>query len=55
MADVKFMVMYPRPQDMETFDHLYQDEEVRPAMDSRPNMPVASRHSRTSIRRSTYR
>ena len=28
MADVKLMVMYPRPQDMETFDHLYQDEDV---------------------------
>lgn len=28
MADVKLMVMYPRPQDMETFDRLYQDEDV---------------------------
>jgi uncharacterized protein (TIGR02118 family) len=28
MADIKFTVMYPRPQDMETFDHLYQDENV---------------------------
>ncbi len=28
MADVKLVVMYPRPQDMETFDHLYQDEDV---------------------------
>jgi len=28
MADVKLMVMYPRPQDMETFDYLYQDEDV---------------------------
>jgi uncharacterized protein (TIGR02118 family) len=28
MADVKLMVIYPRPQDMETFDHLYQDEDV---------------------------
>jgi len=28
MADVKLMVMYPRPQDMEAFDHLYQDEDV---------------------------
>ncbi len=28
MAGVKFMVMYPRPQDTDTFEHLYQDEEV---------------------------
>ena len=28
MAGVKFMVMYPRPQDIDTFEHLYQDEEV---------------------------
>ena len=28
MAGVKFVVMYPRPQDIETFEHLYQDEEV---------------------------
>ena len=55
MADVKLMVMYPRPQDVETFDHLYQDEDGRPAMGSRPNMSVASWHSRSSIRRSTCR
>ena len=28
MASIKFMVMYPRPQDIDTFEHLYQDEEV---------------------------
>jgi len=28
MAGVKFMVMYPRPQDTDTFEHLYQDEDV---------------------------
>ena len=28
MAGVKFMVMYPRPQDIDTFEHLYQDEDV---------------------------
>ena len=28
MAGVKFMAMYPRPQDTDTFEHLYQDEEV---------------------------
>ena len=28
MAGVKFVVMYPRPQDIDTFEHLYQDEEV---------------------------
>jgi hypothetical protein len=28
MADVKFMVMYPRPQDTDTFEHLYHDEDV---------------------------
>jgi len=28
MAGAKFMVMYPRPQDTDTFEHLYQDEDV---------------------------
>ena len=28
MAGVKFVVMYPRPQDIDTFEHLYQDEDV---------------------------
>jgi uncharacterized protein (TIGR02118 family) len=28
MAGVKFMVMYRRPQDVDTFEHLYQDEDV---------------------------
>jgi len=28
MAGVKFMVMYPRPQDIDTFEHCYQDEDV---------------------------
>jgi hypothetical protein len=28
MAGVKFMVMYPRPQDLDTFEYLYQDEDV---------------------------
>jgi uncharacterized protein (TIGR02118 family) len=28
MAGVKFVVMYPRPQNIDTFEHLYQDEEV---------------------------
>jgi hypothetical protein len=28
MAGVKFMLMYPRPQDIDTFEHLYQDEDV---------------------------
>ncbi len=28
MAGVKFMVMYQRPQDIDTFQHLYQDEDV---------------------------
>lgn len=26
MAGVKFMVMYPRPQDIDAFEKLYQDE-----------------------------
>ena len=53
MADVKLMVMYPRPQDMETFDHLYQDENV-PIGDGLSSEYVGT-HSRSSIRRSTYR
>jgi uncharacterized protein (TIGR02118 family) len=28
MAGVKFVLMYPRPQDIDTFEHLYQDEDV---------------------------
>jgi uncharacterized protein (TIGR02118 family) len=28
MAGVKFMLRYPRPQDIDTFEHLYQDEDV---------------------------
>lgn len=28
MAGVKFMLMYPRPQDIDTFEPLCQDEDV---------------------------
>ena len=28
MAGVKFVLMCPRPQDIDTFEHLYQDEDV---------------------------
>ena len=28
MAGVTFMLMYPRPQHIDTFEHLYQDEDV---------------------------
>jgi hypothetical protein len=28
MAGVKFMVVYPRSQDIDTFEHVYQDEDV---------------------------
>ena len=33
MADVKFMVMYPRPQDVEAFEKLYQEEHVPMAVE----------------------
>ena len=28
MAGVKFMLIYPRPTDIETFEKVYQDEHV---------------------------
>jgi uncharacterized protein (TIGR02118 family) len=33
MAVVKFMVMYPRPQDIEAFEKLYQEEHVPMAVE----------------------
>jgi uncharacterized protein (TIGR02118 family) len=33
MAVVKFMVMYPRPQDVEAFEKLYQEEHVPMAVE----------------------
>jgi uncharacterized protein (TIGR02118 family) len=27
MSDIKFMVMYPRPRNIEAFEHLYQDDD----------------------------
>lgn len=33
MAGVKFMVMYPRPKDIETFERLYQQEHVPMAVE----------------------
>ncbi|MGH8616017.1 MAG: EthD family reductase [Gammaproteobacteria bacterium] len=33
MANVKFMVMYPRPTDIEAFEKLYQDEHVPMAVE----------------------
>ncbi|MGH8645187.1 MAG: EthD family reductase [Gammaproteobacteria bacterium] len=33
MANVKFMVMYPRPKDIEAFDKLYQEEHIPMAVE----------------------
>lgn len=55
MAGVKFMVMYPRPQDIDTSSTFTRTRMYRSATDSRPNTSVRSRHSRSSIRRSTCR
>lgn len=33
MANVKFMVMYPRPKDIEVFEKLYQEEHVPMAVE----------------------
>ena len=40
MADVKLMVMYPRPQDMEAFDTCTRTRTWRPAMDSSGGAPL---------------
>jgi uncharacterized protein (TIGR02118 family) len=33
MSDVKLIVMYPRPKDIEAFEKLYQDEHVPMAVE----------------------
>lgn len=33
MADIKFMVMYPRPKDIEAFEKLYQEEHIPMAVE----------------------
>ena len=55
MSDVKFLVMCPRPQNIETFEHLDQDDEVTAGEGLSSEYAATSRHSRSSIRRSTCR